>query len=145
MSLITPENQIVKVRPRSMKRKDWNPQQLAVIQQYESVPIRVVGYLVKISPQDGNQEGTNCGFQLSGDVDTHLALVGSFGMSEAQSVVIEWTPRFLKAHPIWTKAKLSPWVNANKQVRISGWLMFDPNHSNHIGTHRHTLGNSPDH
>jgi hypothetical protein len=31
------------------------------------------------------------------------------------------------------------WKNSNQPVRISGWLMFDPAHPNHLGRYRSTL------
>jgi hypothetical protein len=50
-------------------RKDWTPEQLAVLQPYEGIPVRVVGYIVAIKPQNGgNGEGTNCKFNLTLEV-----------------------------------------------------------------------------
>lgn len=121
-------------------RKDWTQSQLDVIEPFESIPVRVVGYVVAIKPQNGGSgEGTNCKFNKVGDVDTHIALVGKIGDGEAKSIVIEWTPRFLKDHPNWTKAKLLPWLDTDKPVRVSGWLMVDPDHANHLGKYRDTL------
>jgi hypothetical protein len=121
-------------------RKDWNQGQLGIIQRFESIPVRVVGYIVAIKPQNGgNGEGTNCNFNKVGDVDTHIALVKDPGDGESTSIVIEWTPRFLKAHPNWTRTKLLPWLDTDKPVRISGWLMVDPDHVNHLGKYRGTL------
>lgn len=121
-------------------RKDWTQSQLDVIRPYESIPVRVMGYVVAIKPQNGGSgEGTNCKFNKVGDVDTHIAIVAKVGDGEATSIVIEWTPRFLKAHPNWTKAKLLPWLDSDKPVRVSGWLMVDPDHVNHLGRYRNTL------
>lgn len=121
-------------------RKDWSPEQLAKIKDVEGIPVRVVGYLVAIKPQNGSSgEGTNCKFNQVGDVDTHLAIVAKEGDGEADSVVVEFTPRFLKKHPNWTKQKLSPWLDSDQPVRVSGWLMLDPDHKNHLGKYRDTL------
>jgi hypothetical protein len=121
-------------------RKDWKPNQLSVIEPFEGIPVQVIGYVVAIKPQNGGSgEGTNCNFNQVGDVDTHIALVGAFGSPEKESIVIEWTPRFLKAHPNWTKSKLLPLLNSNKPIRVSGWLMVDPDHANHLGRYRNTL------
>ena len=68
-----------------------------------------------------------------------MALVGIVGDAESESIVIEWTPRFLKAHPNWTKKKLLPWLDSDQPVRVSGYLMFDPDHVNHLGKFRDTL------
>lgn len=121
-------------------RKNWTPDQLAEIARYEGIGIRTIGYLVAVKPQNkGHGEGTNCHFHQSGDTDTHLALVGTVGDAEKNSVVIEFTPRFLKAHPNWTATKLKPWVDTDKPVRITGWLMLDPDHRNHLNKFRATL------
>ena len=121
-------------------RKDWKQGQLDVIRPFEGIPVRVVGYVVAIKPQrGGNGEGTNCNFSQTGDVDTHIALVRTAGDAEKNSIVIEWTPRFLDQHPNWTKAKLLPWLSSNNPVRVSGFLMVDPDHVNHLGRYRDTL------
>ena len=121
-------------------RKDWTAQELAMIEPFEGIAVRVVGYIVAIKPQNGgNGEGTNCNFNKVGDVDTHLALVADIGDAEKGSIVIEFTPRFLKAHPNWTKTKLLPWLDSDNPVRVTGWLMVDPDHVNHLGKYRGTL------
>jgi hypothetical protein len=123
-----------------MHRKDWSESQLADIEPVEGVAVRVVGYLVAIKPQNGgNGEGTNCKFNKTGDVDFHLAIVSQEGDGEANSIVVEFTPRILKNHPNWTKAKLLPWLDSDQPVRVSGWLMLDPDHTNHLGKYRDTL------
>ena len=120
-------------------RKDWKASDLAAITPVEGVALRVVGFLAAIKPQTGNEEGTNCGQSEAGDVDFHLALVKNSGDEEKTSIVIEFTPRFLKDHPNWTKAKMTPWLNSNDPIRVTGWLMYDPNHKAHLGKYRSTL------
>ena len=53
--------------------------------------------------------------------------------------MVETTPRVRRSHPQWTAPRLRPWVDAAAQVRISGWLMLDPEHRNHLGRYRGTL------
>ena len=102
--------------------------------------VRTTGYLVAFKPQSGGKgEGTNCHLSASSDTDTHMALVDDVGEAEKTSVVIEFTPRFLKAHPNWNRKVLSPWLNSDDPVRISGWLMLDPDHRNHLKRFRSTL------
>lgn len=121
-------------------RKNWTAVQIGEIAPFEGVALRTTGYLVAFKPQSGGSgEGTNCHFSAAADTDTHLALVQDVGDAEKTSVVIEFTPRFLKAHPNWSKAKLSPWLNSDSPVRISGWLMLDPDHRNHLKKFRSTL------
>ena len=120
-------------------RHDWSPAQLAEIAPFEGVAIRVIGYLVALKPQGGSGESTNCFDTSAQGTDWHLALVGSFGQGEQVSLVIETTPRVRRHHPGWTVARLRPWVDADSAVRISGWLMLDPEHRNHLNKYRGTL------
>jgi hypothetical protein len=39
----------------------------------------------------------------------------------------------------WTTTMLTPLVDTDTQVRISGWLMYDLEHVNVIGTQRATV------
>lgn len=121
-------------------RKNWTSDQLAQIKPYEGIPVRAVGYIVAYKPQNGGSgEGTNCHFSDPSDTDTHMALAENAGDAEKTSVVVEFTPRFLKAHPNWNRDKISKWVNSEDPVRISGWLMLDPDHRNHLNRFRSTL------
>jgi hypothetical protein len=121
-------------------RKNWTTGQIVEIEPFEGIPVRTIGYLVAFKPQSGGSgEGTNCHFNASSDTDTHMALVDGVGGAEKTSVVVEFTPRFLKAHPNWKKSALSPWLNSDNPVRISGWLMLDPDHRNHLNRFRSTL------
>lgn len=121
-------------------RKNWTAEHVAELKPYEGIPLRTVGYLVAFKPQaHGSGEGTNCHFNKPSETDTHLALVKDAGDAEKSSVVIEFTPRFLSAHPHWTKKNLSDWINGEDPVRISGWLMLDPDHRNHLKRFRSTL------
>jgi len=124
----------------SKHRHDWSPAQLAEIERYEGAAVRVVGYLVALKPQvGGSGESTNCHWTAAGEVDWHIALVGEAGRGEEQSVVVETTPRLRRKHAGWKVPTLKGWVDADAPVRISGWLMFDPEHRNHLGKYRATL------
>lgn len=119
-----------------VNRRDWLTEHFAVTNPFEGIPIRVEGYLIVIRDQDtakpGKGEGTNCGFATLGNIDAHIALVKQPNDPESTAVVVEWTPRFTQIHPNWTKKKLLPWTKTGVKVRISGWLMVDPNHYSHI-------------
>lgn len=126
--------------PAPKHRSQWTDAQLATIRPYEGIAVRVMGYLVALKPQNhGSGESTNCHWTKSAQVDWHMALVKSVGDGEKESVVVETTPRVRQSHPQWTPARLSPWVNSDAPVRITGWLMFDPEHRNHLGKYRKTL------
>jgi hypothetical protein len=120
-------------------RKKWSPENIADIGRYEGAAVRTIGYIVAVKPQAGNEEGTNCRFSKVSETDIHIAIVGEAGDGERNSVVVETTPRFLKLHPKWTKATLEQYLNQDIPVRISGWLMLDPDHRAHLNKFRHTL------
>lgn len=118
----------------------WTPQQIAVIQPYEGVPVSATGYLIKIKVEDnGSGESTNCHFVNPEEVDWHVPFVEHPGDGEETSVVVETTPRIRKNHPKWTSANLAPWVGSQAPVRISGWTLLDPEHRAHLGKYRSTL------
>jgi len=121
-------------------RAKWTAAQLAQIAPYEGVALRVEGYIVAFKPQTtGKGESTNCHFTLADEVDWHIALVAKAGDGENTALVVETTPRVRQLHPKWTPDALRPWVDADAPVRIAGWLMFDPDHPNHLGKYRSTL------
>jgi len=130
-------------------RQDWTSAQLDAIKPVEGAPISVEAYLYKIkvesySPTPGKSggESTNCHFHLAEDVDWHMPLTAKDGGGEDTSVIVETTPRIRQKHPNWTTARLKSWTanmgknpNANynhHKVRISGWLMLDPEHQDMI-------------
>jgi hypothetical protein len=120
-------------------RDTWEPEQLAEIARVEGVAVRVIGYVVALKPQTGGSgESTNCHWTHASEVDWHIALVEKEGQGEAEAVVVETTPRIRQNH-VWTPAKLHDWVDSDQPVRVSGWLMLDPEHRNHLGTYRETL------
>jgi hypothetical protein len=126
--------------PAPKHRSDWTDEQLAVIRPYEGIAVRVIGYLVALKPQtNGSGESTNCHWTKASQVDWHMALAKSVGDGEKDAIVVETTPRVRQSHPKWTPIRLQPWVNTDAPVRITGWLMFDPEHTNHLGKYRMTL------
>ncbi|SRR6266446_4106760 len=131
--------------PRS--RMQWASDQLAQIAPYEGEAVSAEGYLYKVKVESGGSgESTNCHFKRPTDVDWHMAFTenpgGTQGGSEADAIIVETTPRVREQHPNWTPAALEPWTytlrshqnpNYNGQrVRISGWLMLDPEHQDMI-------------
>jgi hypothetical protein len=130
------------------RRTGWTPAQLATITPFEGEAISVEGYLYKVKVESSSAnatsggESTNCHARLANDVDWHMPLTANVGEGQNVAVVVETTPRVRRQHSQWTTARLKPWTahigstaNAsyNKQkIRISGWLMLDPEHKNMI-------------
>ena len=114
---------------KSPNRERWPAESIAVIEQYEGVPVSVVGYLVAIKVQSG--EAVNCDM-TGAEADWHMAIVEQEGQGEEDAIVVETTPRIRVAHPKWTKARLNRWLDSPDPIRVSGWLMFDPAHRAHL-------------
>lgn len=123
--------------PAPTQRIKWSSQQLDEIRPYEGVAVSVVGYIAAVKVE--GKESTNCGWTKPSEVDWHVPLVGQAGQGEPNAIVVETTPRIRFFHPKWTVAVLKQYQANQTPVRISGWLMFDPDHPKHLGKYRTTL------
>jgi Bacterial SH3 domain len=126
-------------RPAPKNRDKFEPEMLEPIAKVEGAAVQTVGYVVAIKPQRSSSEACNCGWKGEDATDWHIALVEHPGDGEASSIVVEPTPRLKIKHSKWTKKNLEPWLNSDMPVRISGWLLFDPSHANHLKKFRSTL------
>jgi hypothetical protein len=125
-------------------RESWSQAQLDQVSQFEGAAVSVEGYLYKVKPETGGTgESTNCNETGPDQVDWHIALLPQAGQPQSAAIVVETTPRVRKDHPGWTTTALDPWVRTHAHdhdlVRVSGWLMFDPEHAADIGNYRCTL------
>ena len=141
-------NQVTYPHGANRSRMDWTQSQLNQIAPFEGVPIAVEGYLYKVKVESSSAnstsggESTNCHAHLASDVDWHMPLTAQSGQGENLAIIVETTPRMRQLHPNWTVNRLKPWTeHVNNQanpafkgqrVRISGWLMFDPEHQDMI-------------
>jgi len=110
------------------------------VKDFVSAPVRVVGFLShKINVENsGKGESTNCHLTGSNEVDWHIYLTDSPAQQINSAIIVETTPRTRPQHK-WSTSMLAPLVDSQTQVRISGWLMFDTEHVNVIGTQRATV------
>jgi hypothetical protein len=121
-------------------RSKWKPEDRDEIAKYEGAAVSVVGYLVAIKAQNkGSGETTNCKWTTYDETDWHMALVKNPGEGERLAFVVETTPRVRIKHKKWTEKNLGPWLETDLPVRISGWLLFDPEHRNHMGKYRQSM------
>jgi len=132
-SLTFPRNQ----KSRRGGTNPWTASELAQLAQYEGTPISVEAYLSGIKEQIPENdstgvrkkgEATNCGQNTSPRVDWHMYLTKGPNQSHRLSIVVETTPRVRPAHPNWNVAAIQQLSTQGSPVRISGWLMFDPEH-----------------
>jgi hypothetical protein len=122
------------------KRVNWQPANLTDIARFEGVPLSVVGYLSHAINVQG-KEDTNCGYlhpDKTTEVDWHMYLTKQPSRPISESVVVETTPRVRKDHQ-WNRTTLLAWVDSTNQVRISGWLMLDPEHADMVGSARGSI------
>ncbi len=113
----------------------WSRQDAAEVARYEGAPVQVEGYLVsakKMSPESCNCHSVQY-------VDWHLWLVDDPAKGREQSIVVEVTPRVQAHHPGWTLRRVQDIARNKDRVRISGWLMLDPEHPDQVGKTRGTI------
>lgn len=122
---------------RGKWRKNWSRATKNEVARYEGTPISIEGYIAKVRKQ--GPESPNCHGYESDWVDYHTWLVGSPNDDRPESIVVEPTPRTRAKHPNWDVANLNQLVQRKSKVRISGWLMLDPEHPDQIGKTRGTI------
>jgi len=72
-------------------------------------------------------------------VDYHLWIADDPNKGREQSLVIEVSPRVQSYHPEWTLRRLQQLARDRERVRISGWLLMDPEHPDQIGKTRGSI------
>jgi hypothetical protein len=126
--------------PRSAEQHlmiEWTPSGRAFISQYLGVPVVVEGYIEAL--RDGVPHAANCSrTDEPGDL-WRLYLTKGPKDRRAQSVIAVSTPQTRVGHT-WTVDMIRSFLVAGRvPVRLSGWLYFDPDHSQEIGRTRATL------
>jgi len=106
----------------------------------QGAPVSVVGYLsIRVKEQTGAPgETTNCNLLSRDEVDWHMYLTKRPKQLIKTAIIVETTPRVRPNHK-WTTQMLAAYVNQTKQVRVSGWLMYDFQHLDVVGTERGTV------
>lgn len=123
------------VAPKS--RMSWSQNQLSQIAPFEGAAVALTAYLDRVKVE--GPESCNCHMKQRPDVDWHMWVTAHQGEFKKDAIVVETTPRIRKDHLNWTTAALKPFVQSENEVRISGWLMFDPEHREQLGKFRNTL------
>lgn len=118
-----------------LPRNRWTRFDTLEIARYEGAPVQVEGYLADAKKQ--GPESCNC--HSVTERDFHIWMVADPSQGRDQSVVIETTPRVMAVHPGWTIKSLGQIENNKQKVRISGWLMMDPEHPDQVGKTRGTI------
>ena len=110
---------------------------------YESAAVMMDGYIVAIKEE--GKEATNCGLDVLAWHDWHMWVVATEAEAhkkdKTHAIVIEVTPRIraLANDPAaWNKTQIAKWAREGQRVRVSGWLLFDPDHPPEVGKSRGT-------
>lgn len=135
--------------PRNSKKhrggaNGFTQAELDQLARYEGIPISIEAYLSGVKEEIpssrngvvGRGESTNCGQNTSPRVDWHMYLTEGPNQSHKLAIVVETTPRVRPAHAEWTIPGIQTLSTAGTPVRISGWLMFDPEHYDQMWKYR---------
>lgn len=128
--------------PKSVEQhpmQEWSPQNQAFIAQYMGIPVVVEGYIVNL--REGVPDAASCSTNRNATLNPIWRIYFSNDPrgSRAASIVAESTAQTRLGHT-WTTDLIRSFIMAGRlQVRISGWLYFDPAHSQDVGRTRATL------
>lgn len=126
--------------PKSVENQlveEWSPTSKAFIDQYAGLPISIEGYIVNI--RDAPPEPANCDLSGEDNLTWRMNFADTPRALRSQTVVAELTPQARIGHT-WTLDLIrSLIVDPRVQVRVSGWLYFDPEHPQEVGRMRATL------
>jgi len=126
--------------PPDTERKrhaSWSASDAAQIGRYEGIPLAVEGF-VEGAKEEG-PETPNCHGADLPQHDFHIWLTKAAGEDRTRSVVVEMTPRVRAKHPAWRVDVLTRVAQSRARVRVSGWLMYDPEHPEQLNQTRGTL------
>lgn len=122
-------------------RTKWTAAQQAAVAGFEGVAVSATGFMSVVDTSGDHArhekaESCNCDLVGPDEVDWHIYLVPGAAASRSAAVVVELTPRVRRSHPGWSDAALKA---ASDSVRVTGWLMYDPDHPDQVGKTRATV------
>lgn len=126
--------------PRAIERRprrEWSDADSTTVAANEGTPVAVEGYFAggkQEGPESPNCHGADADFR-----DWHLWLSATPGRDRTRSVVVETTPVVRANHPEWTLEAIRALARDSARVRVSGWLMLDPEHPDQVGKTRGTI------
>ncbi len=118
-------------------RAKWPEETLTAVKSEEMRAIQVSGFLLKKKLE--GPEGPNCHSTDQSDRDFHIWLANTSEDERADAIVVEVTPRVRAEHPNWTSTNLGRLITNKTKVRISGWILLDPEHPDQVGKTRATV------
>lgn len=124
------------------RRYDWTDAQTREVAKNEGAPIALVGYIVGARTE--GKEQTNCELPDPEWHDWHIWLVRTEAEASARdrhkAVVVEITPRVRRLDGgRFDMRQILRWAREGQRVRVSGWLLLDPDHPDQVGKSRGTV------
>ncbi len=117
--------------------KDWTDANISFISQYQGMPVMLEGYM--LSAKEAPPDTSNCNRNNPDNVDWTVSISKNVGDDPSQAVNALITPRIRATHT-WTLDLIrSIVVYSHAQVRVSGWLLFSPDHPGAVGKTTATL------
>jgi hypothetical protein len=122
----------------SKKHRDlWPTQTKQEVESQEEKAVVVVGFLLQKKLE--GPESPNCHSNDRPDRDFHIWLANSADDDKSDAIVVEIIPRIRAEHQSWTETNLNGLIKNRAQVRISGWILLDPEHPDQVGKTRATI------
>lgn len=124
--------------PEAINRQhmaNWSSAARAEVDRYNGQGVSVEAYFIRV--QSEGPESPNC--HSTTDVDFHAWIVGNQSDDRPSSVVVEFSPRTRAKHAGWTLAAFQSLAKQRGHVRITGWIMLDPEHPDQVGKTRGTI------
>ncbi len=125
--------------PKNIERQAmsaWSPQSDAYIKQFQGMPVSLTGYI--LFTKEAPPSPANCSRNNPENADWNLTLTNNLKDVPAQGVLAAITPRVRSSHK-WTLDALRTVSYQKLQVRVGGWLLFDPSRPGDVGINRATL------
>ena len=122
------------------KRTGWSQADSLQVAKYEGPPVTLEGYLVDVVEE--GMESTNCEINTHAWHDWHMWMVPTPAEAtnrvRTRAIVVEVTPRVRESLTSWVFDSVRTLARHTDEVRISGWLMWDPDHPDQVGKTRGT-------
>jgi hypothetical protein len=112
-------------------RNGWSDADIKRTARYESRPVAVDGFVIAIGRE--GKESTNCQIADTAWFDYHIWVVRTeaeaHALNRTKAIVAEITPRVRHGHAAeFDIQQIMKWARDGTKVRVSGWLLLDPDH-----------------
>jgi hypothetical protein len=117
------------------ERYKWTSAAGAQAAANELQSVRLAGYIIAAKEElNESCNGNNNNYH-----DFHIWITDSLGKDKSKAIIAEATPFWKEQYPGWLLTKFEQLASQNAQVRISGWIMWDEDHPEQLGSSRASL------